>query len=561
MGYFKTQEAIFKHLPELTKEDEQRVDSSFSKYFFFKDDNRAGVRECWCGYCKEHFYYAQHRRIETPEHYEFLRAKHNGQIKCPACGAVMQAKETYRAKECKKLEEWRRMVIVKPKSRNEVFLICGYAHKDYSGCDYLAKPEIGVATVYYLAPGVAREFKNAYDYTYLGLRDGAFHATKRITEPFTKTWWSNISSIEKRGYHFIGFERLQETFLRYVPVNDFAEPYRRWYYGSNAGYYVQHNVGEVPEVKLLCYAALYPSVEKLIKLSLGDFVCNLLSNRPMKRCINWSADTPKAMFGMNKADFADFRAHYTGQVDFEVYQTLRRTKGFTYTAALELVGKFGDTGATRLAKAVKRYGLNLTHTQNYLDKQTPKKRGKRRNTSDFENTAELWTDYLHFASELKYDLSRPDSDIVFPKDLQTAHDTASALVTALMDRKNFEKYQARYERLQKLYEYTDGQYQVVIPLGVEDVIAEGNALGNCVGGYAERHMEGKTTILFLRRADEVKKRLVTIEIRDSDKRIGQIHGRKNRNPTKDEQVFIEGWLAWVKAGSKRKKKKSAEKAE
>ena len=48
-------------------------------------------------------------------------------------------------------------------------------------------------------------------------------------------------------------------------------------------------------------------------------------------------------------------------------------------------------------------------------------------------------------------------------------------------------------------------------------------------------------------------RLITIEIKD--KMIIQNRGKKNRNPTKLEKSFIDEWIAWVQAGSKRPKKK------
>lgn len=315
-----------------------------------------------------------------------------------------------------------------------------------------------------------------------------------------------------------------------------------------------------PRCVPLAYSAVYPSVERLLKVGLSDFVCEPLNGRPMKRNINWNALTPKEMFGMNKAQFADFREHYYGETDFKVFQSLKHCKNFTYTNAVEIVNKFAGESSVRMAQAVKRYGLNLTHTLNYLDKHTPKGKKKERNTFDFEHTAIMWTDYLHFASELKYDFSRTDSDVFFPKDLQLAHDNASANYVAAQDEKQFVKYQKRYEKLKKLYEYSNGKYKIVIPLGAKDIVEEGKVLCHCVGGYASRHMNGKTTIVFMRAADKPNKRLVTIEVNDSYKSICQNYGRKNRCVTKEEKAFIDEWIAWVQAGSKRNKKKPAETA-
>lgn len=78
-------------------------------------------------------------------------------------------------------------------------------------------------------------------------------------------------------------------------------------------------------------------------------------------------------------------------------------------------------------------------------------------------------------------------------------------------------------------------------------------LFHCVGGYAERHVNGKTTILFMRLAKEPEKRLVTIEVKGDT--ICQNYGYKDRRVNEKEKEFIEKWIAWVRAGSRRPKKK------
>jgi hypothetical protein len=80
-----------------------------------------------------------------------------------------------------------------------------------------------------------------------------------------------------------------------------------------------------------------------------------------------------------------------------------------------------------------------------------------------------------------------------------------------------------------------------------------------VGGYAQRHLEGKTTILFLRYTEDIRKPYVTIEINDADYHIVQVHGYRNdvdgaESPRKRHEAFFEEWLAWLRAGSPRTKK-------
>lgn len=287
---YKTKDAILNHIPELNDEDFEKMNYVFEPYLFFKDNRKDGYRECWCTHCGKHFYYDYTQRTETDKHYEFIRTKHNQGTTCPKCGAAVTAKETYRAKGCKNLEEWKRIVLVKP-VKDAVYLLCYYGHKKYTK-SYLPEAKYQLTAVYYITPGNVRIFKQGYDYTYLGLKSSDFFEPKSICEPFTKTWWYNISAIEKRGYDLVCLDRLQKTFLKYAPPLElFYEQYRNWYYGNYASYY--KNCGECPYVKFICYYAIYPNVEKLLKLDLSDFVCNLMHNKPMKRYIDWNAKKPR----------------------------------------------------------------------------------------------------------------------------------------------------------------------------------------------------------------------------------------------------------------------------
>ena len=125
-----------------------------------------------------------------------------------------------------------------------------------------------------------------------------------------------------------------------------------------------------------------------------------------------------------------------------------------------------------------------------------------------------------------------------------------------MSDKPEETYGKRYRKLKRIYAYTDGEMKIVVPVNAEDIEREGKRLRHCVGGYAQRHIEGKTTILFLRQADRPEHRYVTIEINDAYFDIRQVHGYKNEAdgavpPLKRHAEFFEGWIEWLKAGSPR----------
>lgn len=549
MSTLKTQKEILDNLPELTDEDFKMLDDEFDRFFFFKEHKNEGYRECWCTHCQKHFRYEYLQRTEPPTHYDFVHAKHNEQIMCPECHTYTTAKETYRMKNCRSLEKWKRLVLIKQRSPNEVYLLCFYGHRFYE-FNYLGDTEYDLSAVYYLTPGQVKNIKNQYGYNW--------YERKRICEPFTKTWGYNHSKLENRGYSICGLNNLKGTFMEYAPVGLFDDEYEKHFYRCHSRYY-SYCVGETPFVKMLCYYALYPSIERLMKVGLSEFVCNLIDGRPMKKYIDWNADTPKKMFNMNNAAFNDFRENYYGEIDFKVYQLLRSVKeNILYSEVIDIIDGFAGESSVRVVQKIKQYKLNITHTFNYLRKHTKKSKNRYGiDDFDYENTAVIWTDYLKIAAELKYDLSR--DDVIFPKNLKKAHDEASANIAVKHDAEAFKKYQSRYEKLRKTYEYSNGEFEIVIPLGVNDIVEEGKILGHCVKGYASRHMEGKTTILFMRNCKKPDTRLITIEI--NGKTILQNRGKSNRNPTKEEKAFIDEWIEWVKAGSKKnKKKKTAESA-
>ena len=129
--------------------------------------------------------------------------------------------------------------------------------------------------------------------------------------------------------------------------------------------------------------------------------------------------------------------------------------------------------------------------------------------------------------------------------------------------KDREYRESRLRKLTRRYSYTDGTYLIRPPVSGAEIQREGKLLCHCVGGYADRHLKGATTILFLRRRDRPGRPLVTVEMRGNT--IAQIHGWDDErtkcpdNPGKiDPRVlyrdFLDEWTAWLEGGSKRDKR-------
>ena len=117
-------------------------------------------------------------------------------------------------------------------------------------------------------------------------------------------------------------------------------------------------------------------------------------------------------------------------------------------------------------------------------------------------------------------------------------------------------------KLTARYLYWSDTLLIRAPVNAGEIVEEGKRLEHCVGGYADRHLSGKTTILFLRRRDKPHVPLVTIEMDGNT--IRQVYGYRNdcascqENPKgiparKLYGAFLDEWLEWLNAGSKRYK--------
>jgi len=123
---------------------------------------------------------------------------------------------------------------------------------------------------------------------------------------------------------------------------------------------------------------------------------------------------------------------------------------------------------------------------------------------------------------------------------------------------------AEYIDFRKKYEFTMDGLRIVVPEKVLDIVKEGKTLHHCVGGYAGRHADGSTCILFIRHERRPERSFLTLELDEKALRIRQVHGYQNEGyssnavpPSVRYRGFLDTWLGWVEAGSRRNRKGQA----
>lgn len=106
----------------------------------------------------------------------------------------------------------------------------------------------------------------------------------------------------------------------------------------------------------------------------------------------------------------------------------------------------------------------------------------------------------------------------------------------------------------------DSEYKIVFPKDCLDIKIEGRALRHCVGTYALRAAKGETVILFMRKKEDMEKRLYTMEYNHG--KLIQIRGYKNHDPEEKARKLAEKFtkefaVAEIKYKESKNKKKAA----
>ena len=139
--------------------------------------------------------------------------------------------------------------------------------------------------------------------------------------------------------------------------------------------------------------------------------------------------------------------------------------------------------------------------------------------------------------------NRPNVDVYdlkSYKELVRLHDTVIELRRLeqeerqrLYNMKEAERHALLEKKMEKLdkkraeFNYSDDDFTIRLPNKLSEIVNEGSMLHHCVAGYTDRHAEGRTTIMFLRKNNDPTTSFYTIEI-NNDNTIQQIHGFGNK---------------------------------
>jgi len=118
-----------------------------------------------------------------------------------------------------------------------------------------------------------------------------------------------------------------------------------------------------------------------------------------------------------------------------------------------------------------------------------------------------------------------------------SHDIAARNYRVKQSQAFAERFTSVCESIKNL-EFSDKEFSIVLPSSVNDIVNEGAALNHCVASYVSGVVDRQYSIVFLRKADELDKPLVTVQISADGKTVSQARGHSNRDLTEDENKFL-----------------------
>lgn len=521
------EEKFLASAPKLRQSDVDAINALFTPYVF----RREKTGEVWTTCCRKQAKLPPWHSLWDEPHecepkYRYLGRRPNGKSLCPFCGKTAKIKDVRYSGQRKNLWEEQHVVVLRA-VRGELWACAAWAVKDYSRDDFCAPPYVRGGSTYRFGKKAATWVYQDWYYGARGLRREEYKNlnTKTVDKPFA--WTSQWGD----GYYVIAIDELKKTPVAYCGGEAFLEE-------------------PCDFMKFLHLAFARPrQVEMLHKFGLDEVITDLL-NRGKKHValFDWNEKDPQKSFGLTFEEIREAKAAKADAWAMEKYKWLKKRGEKTSFKDIVMLHLLLNYNAEEILKKTMRLGVKPKRLARYFLKN--------------DRSPHIWKDYVDMAEVLGWDLN--EESVLLPKDLQRRHGEATAennerlhQIFLRKHREEAEKQKIGLKKRHKKYDFEMNGFFIRLANNPMEILQEGKTLQHCVGGYAERHMSGVTSILFLRRKDAPETSLYTIEMLGD--RLQQIHGFQNERdgapkPRLTMAWLLEPWLAWIAAGSKRDKK-------
>lgn len=324
------------------------------------------------------------------------------------------------------------------------------------------------------------------------------------------------------SYAVLNHEVIKNSCMKYAPYN-------------------QHS--SLLFVEFLGLYCKHPNVEYIIKSNyshlIHDEYYGFYGTQPRLEVnphINWKSNNLLKMLGLTHSEFKLLKGQegiYDRYIRFkEAFPKLQPED------LLKLANYFGyEVGTADMFSSAT--GLSPIRLVKYL--------------TDNKVSALDFRDYIHQCNTLNYNMH--DTAISMPHHFQQTHERLSEMIKYKASEEARKKFRQHYDERRKL-EFTFGNLFIRQPESINEIVAEGKELHHCVGGYAERHANGKLHIMFIRTADKPDVPYYTMEV-STEGKIIQVRGNRNCDPTPEVAELVQMYKEHLNTIFEKKERKSA----
>ena len=548
MKYTEREREILNKWPTITEQDLERMNDLFPHYLFLRRVNTQGLRtiDLRASCCGRREIQPELVRTETPEHRELLaHLRHKEAWTCPWCGREITVIDLAKARQRKALA-CTKLTMLLHTAGAVLYADALVLRKDYADEAALTdKPTAWCSSGYRFAKGEVMQADHQVacgdTEPVITYERDRLCRQKEVQEPFKS---GPFSFYHHESYFILNREALEKhPFFRYCGYFDL------WQYrpAGARGYAAKFS----DFVSYLTAYSIYPrQIEMLSKAGYWQPILELVFERKKNTAaMCWEEENPKAAFGLDRGELALLMGVKPPLEVLAVRNYVRRhwSKVWSLAFCMDFCNLWGgELSPMEVLRFASRYKLDLGRLLRYFGGVFDEDHIE---LVTYADCFEIYRDYLDAAWSLGYCMEH--SRVLWPERLFSAHDAA---MEKMADKtRTFQVRNLRARRLK--YEFELDGLKIIFPATTAAIKREGAALSHCVGGYAERHMKGVTTILFLRRADQPHIPYVTLEM--DGNRIRQIHGYHNdilagsQKPSVVHKAFLDIWIQWLQDGSKR----------
>ena len=487
-------------------------------YIFYKFQKN-GATNGYCTYCKKHV------PIRSP--------KYNQKGHCNICGQPV----TFRSvgKSGRFCTKWYRVYLVQ-RRKTSGFVIrifqarTWYKKAGYADCETTCHEE---QRRIFSANG-----KEISNFVY-----GLFKRREMRWILYWKPWYYTCCGIQYKGNVYpytlsdLSRHELKETGLREYALRQ----------------------KKIDPGKYLYLWQTYPVLEQIVKAGLFQLVDDILEYRATD-AIKRKGRKPTEFLSVTKKEFRRLRDMNGGEKELKWLQFEKSSGRIIKDEEIYWMAK-EELEPKDLQFVLDR--MSICQVRHYLVKQSEK------SGDDISHILQVWKDYLSMAGKLRLDVY--DSIIYRASDLQRRHSEAVIQMEEkkkeIRRRELEEKYVGFQEQLIALkekYEFSAGEYQIVAPKSIDDILYEGDTLHHCVNktdNYFDRIASKESYILFLRKKENLEVPFYTLEV-EPDGTIRQKRAEFDRQNKDIDEVtsFLRLWQKEIQKRLTKKDYMSAEKS-